>query len=287
MTKTASDKIASFASRLGQTAKSIVKLLTQRRRATITKADADTSRPLIILANGPSLNQTIAESLPSLQAHPTLAVNFAANAPEFRTLRPRYYVFIDPHFFSATDDPNVTRLWDNLARVDWPMTLIVPARRRRLIPKSVNIDTLTVNDIAVEGFLPLENAAFARGWGMPRPRNVLIPSIMAAIAMGFKEIYLTGADHSWMKTLSVTDNNEVVSIQPHFYNDDNKEKERILHEYKGYPLHSIVESFAVAFRSYHHIQEYAVRRGISITNATPESFIDAFPRVKVEDLHGA
>lgn len=81
MTKTASDKIASFASRLGQTAKSIVKLLTQRRRATITKADADTSRPLIILANGPSLNQTIAESLPSLQAHPTLAVNFAANAP--------------------------------------------------------------------------------------------------------------------------------------------------------------------------------------------------------------
>ena len=227
MTKTASDKIASFASRLGQTAKSIVKLLTQRRRATITKADADTSRPLIILANGPSLNQTIAESLPSLQAHPTLAVNFAANAPEFRTLRPRYYVFIDPHFFSATDDPNVTRLWDNLARVDWPMTLIVPARRRRLIPKSVNIDTLTVNDIAVEGFLPLENAAFARGWGMPRPRNVLIPSIMAAIAMGFKEIYLTGADHSWMKTISVNDNNQVVSIQPHFYKDNDKELARV------------------------------------------------------------
>ncbi len=278
MTKTASDKIASFASRLGQTAKSIVKLLTQRRRATITKADADTSRPLIILANGPSLNQTIAESLPSLQAHPTLAVNFAANAPEFRTLRPRYYVLIDPHFFSATDDPNVTRLWDNLARVDWPMTLIVPARRRRLIPKSVNIDTLTVNDIAVEGFLPLENAAFARGWGMPRPRNVLIPSIMAAIAMGFKEIYLTGADHSWMKTISVNDNNQVVSIQPHFYKDNDKELARVRTDYLHRPLHTILDSFRIAFASYHTIARFAATRGIRIVNSTPGSYIDAFPR---------
>lgn len=278
MTKTASDKIASFASRLGQTAKSIVKLLTQRRRATITKADADTSRPLIILANGPSLNQTIAESLSSLQAHPTLAVNFAANAPEFRTLRPRYYVFIDPHFFSATDDPNVTRLWDNLARVDWPMTLIVPARRRRLIPKSVNIDTLTVNDIAVEGFLPLENAAFARGWGMPRPRNVLIPSIMAAIAMGFKEIYLTGADHSWMKTISVNDNNQVVSIQPHFYKDNDKELARVRTDYLHRPLHTILDSFRIAFASYHTIARFAATRGIRIVNSTPGSYIDAFPR---------
>ena len=269
---------ASFASRLGQTAKSIVKLLTQRRRATITKADADTSRPLIILANGPSLNQTIAESLPSLQAHPTLAVNFAANAPEFRTLRPRYYVFIDPHFFSATDDPNVTRLWDNLARVDWPMTLIVPARRRRLIPKSVNIDTLTVNDIAVEGFLPLENAAFARGWGMPRPRNVLIPSIMAAIAMGFKEIYLTGADHSWMKTISVNDNNQVVSIQPHFYKDNDKELARVRTDYLHRPLHTILDSFRIAFASYHTIARFAATRGIRIVNSTPGSYIDAFPR---------
>ncbi len=278
MTKTASDKIASFASRLGQTAKSIVKLLTQRRRATITKADADTSRPLIILANGPSLNQTIAESLPSLQAHPTLAVNFAANAPEFRTLRPRYYVLIDPHFFSATDDPNVTRLWDNLARVDWPMTLIVPARRRRLIPASVNIDTLTVNDIAVEGFLPLENAAFARGWGMPRPRNVLIPSIMAAIAMGFKEIYLTGADHSWMKTISVDDNNRVVSIQPHFYKDNDKELARVRTDYLHRPLHTILDSFRIAFASYHTIARFAATRGIRIVNSTPGSYIDAFPR---------
>ncbi|MCM1317929.1 MAG: hypothetical protein NC241_07125 [Bacteroides sp.] len=278
MTKTASDKIASFASRLGQTAKSIVKLFTQRRRATITKADADTSRPLIILANGPSLNQTIAESLPSLQANPTLAVNFAANAPEFRTLRPRYYVLIDPHFFSATDDPNVTRLWDNLARVDWPMTLIVPARRRRLIPASVNIDTLTVNDIAVEGFLPLENAAFARGWGMPRPRNVLIPSIMAAIAMGFKEIYLTGADHSWMKTISVDDNNRVVSIQPHFYKDNDKELARVRTDYLHRPLHTILDSFRIAFASYHTIARFAATRGIRIVNSTPGSYIDAFPR---------
>ena len=278
MTKTASDSIAGLASRLGQSAKSIVKLLTQRRHVTITRAHADTSRPLIILANGPSLNQTIAESLPSLLSHPTLAVNFAANAPEFFTLRPRYYVLIDPHFFSAADDPNLTRLWENLARVDWPMTLIVPARQRHNIPASAPPHILTVNDIAVEGFQWLEDIAFARGWGMPRPRNVLIPSIMAAIALGFKEIYLTGADHSWMKTISVNDRNEVVSIQPHFYKDNDKELARVRTDYLHRPLHTILDSFRIAFASYHTIARFAASRGIRIVNSTPGSFIDAFPR---------
>lgn len=278
MTKTASDSAAAFASRLADSAKSIIKMLLQSRRATITKAHVDATKPLIILANGPSLNTTIAESLPTLLSHPTMAVNFAANAPEFATLRPRYYVLVDPHFFSGGDDPNVAKLWENLRRADWHMTLIVPARERKHMPASIPHEILTVNDIAVEGFTTLEHAAFRHGWGMPRPRNVLIPSIMAAISLGFKDIYLTGADHSWMKTISVNDRNEVVSIQPHFYKDDDKELKRIRTDYLHRPLHTILDSFRIAFASYHAIARFAASQGARITNATPGSFIDAFPR---------
>ena len=113
---------------------------------------------------------------------------------------------------------------------------------------------------------------------MPRPRNVLIPSIMAAIAMGFKEIYLTGADHSWMKTISVNDNNQVVSIQPHFYKDNDKELARVRTDYLHRPLHTILDSFRIAFASYHTIARFAATRGIRIVNSTPGSYIDAFPR---------
>lgn len=131
---------------------------------------------------------------------------------------------------------------------------------------------------ASRGSRPCAMQPSAPGMAMPRPRNVLIPSLMLAIAMGYAEIVVVGADHTWMQTLSVTDDNEVVSVQPHFYNDGKEEQARVRHEYRNYRLHQIVESFAVAFKSYHDIANFATSRGVSIINATPGSFIDAFPR---------
>lgn len=113
---------------------------------------------------------------------------------------------------------------------------------------------------------------------MPRPRNVLVPAIMTAMRAGFKEIYLAGADHGWLTTLSVTDENEVVSIQPHFYKDNDSEQKRVASVYRDVRLHEILLSMHLAFKSYHRIEQYARRRGIDIFNATPGSFIDAFRR---------
>lgn len=110
---------------------------------------------------------------------------------------------------------------------------------------------------------------------------MLIPSLMLAVAKGYKKIYVAGADHSWMKTISVDDGNHVVSIQPHFYKDSEGEKTRVSTEYMNYPLHQIVHSFYIAFRSYHTIRDYAESRHASIINITPGSFIDAFPRKKL------
>ena len=74
---------------------------------------------------------------------------------------------------------------------------------------------------------------------MPRPRNVLIPSIMLAINSGYRRVYVAGADHSWLKTLSVDDENRVVSIQPHFYKEKESEEERIRVDYMKVKLANI------------------------------------------------
>ncbi len=259
--------------------KSLAKIALLSRPCSRLKGRAKGNR-LIIMANGPSLADTITRSADKLKAEPTMAVNFAAIAPEFTTLKPDYYVLADPHFFSGdTTDTNLARLKERLAAVDWPMTLIVPVKYRRQARKLYgNLDIATFNAVGIEGFDVMCHAAFRRGLAMPRPRNVLIPSIMLGIALGYKEIIITGADHSWIKTISVTDDNEVVSVQPHFYTDGKDEEARIRHEYRGYHLHQIVDSFAVAFRSYHQIARYADSSGVKILNATPGSFIDAFPR---------
>ena len=273
------------ADKIFQSAKSIAKFVLQSRPATAGREKPEGER-LIIMANGPSLATTIAEHRDLLLSAPTLAVNFAAMTPEFRELRPRYYVLADPYFFADNStDANLAKLRAGLKAVDWPMTLLVPVRfaaaARRLYPCCA---MRTFNAVGMEGFAPLVHFLYRKGAGMPRPRNVLIPSIMLGMAMGYREIIITGADHSWMQTLSVTDDNEVVSIQPHFYKDGEDEKARVRHDYRNYRLHQIVESFAVAFKSYHDIAAYAARRGVKIINATPGSFIDAFERKRADEL---
>jgi hypothetical protein len=257
----------------------MIKLMLKSKTSTISSV-ATNEDSVIIMGNGPSLNDTIAQYSDVLMKTPTLAVNFAANAPQFQELKPRYYVLADPHFFVAVQDVNVLKLRENLVAVDWPMTLFVPfeAKKRGFAIDNPNIKIEYFNFLAVEGFEWLENWAYSSGRGMPRPRNVLIPSIMVAMKMGFGNIYITGADHSWTKTLSVNERNEVVSIQPHFYKEDENEEKRVRVDYLKYPLHQIVYSFYVAFKSYHSVQRYALHKGVDIYNATPESFIDAFPR---------
>lgn len=259
----------------------MAKLLLQCRRPSITKAKVAPGERIIILGNGPSLNDTIANYGEVLKASPAMAVNFFANTPVFRELKPRYYILVDPLFFGGEGD-NFRRLNENLAAVDWDMTLIVPVKFRSRVAPAVasnsHIDVLTVNAIAIEGWRWLTDMAYTTGMGMPRPRNVLIPAIMAAVQMGYRQIFVVGADHSWMSSISVNENNEVVSVQPHFYKEDEKEVKRIRTDYLRYPLHEIVHSFYVAFKSYHDIRRYADRHGIEIYNSTPGSFIDAFPR---------
>lgn len=259
--------------------KGLAKIALLSRPCSSLKGRAEGGR-IIIMANGPSLAQTIADHADILKSTPTMAVNFAALAPEFTQLRPRYYVLADPHFF-RTDicDANLDKLREHVGSATWPMTLLVPVKYKKIARRLYGATEIaTFNAVGIEGFAPLCRAAFSLGLAMPRPRNVLIPSIMLAIALGYKEIIITGADHTWMKTLSVTDDNEVVSIQPHFYNDGADEQQRIRHEYRNYRLHQIVESFAVAFKSYHDIANFAAASGVKIINATPGSFIDAFER---------
>ncbi len=280
-------KASEFVSKAGDSLKAVAKMALLSRRTVAPRRCDKPCDSAVILANGPSLKTTIADCSDRIAAMPSVAVNFMANAPQFSVLKPDYYVLADPHFFKGIENENVASLWKSLAGVTWKMTLNVPASElavtRRLLRRfggseQIGLSIATFNFVGIEGFDWLENLAYRSGMAMPRPRNVLIPAIMTAIRAGYKEIYLTGADHSWLETIRVTENNNVVSVQPHFYTDSKKELARSETEYKGYRLHDILLSFYTAFRSYHRLARYAAVRGVSIYNATPGSFIDAFPR---------
>lgn len=286
MSNSFSLQLSDFLGRFAASAASCLRIVASLPVAKVMEAPRG-GRPLVILGNGPSLGKNLEEDMEFLAEADTIAVNFFANSPEFRRVRPKYYVLADPHFFDkALTDPNVGRLIENLNSIDFPMTLYIPsaARFKKSLFTNPNLVTGMFSFTAVEGFGWLEDMALRNTWGMPRPRNVLIPSIMLGIWLGYKEIYILGADHSWLKTLSVNDRNEVVSIQPHFYKDDEKELKRVKEEYVRHPLHEVLESMMIAFRSYHRIRRYADRIGVRIFNATLGSMIDAFERAPLPKM---
>ena len=91
------DRLSKMLKTAADTTMSIAKIaILSSKRVTMPRADAGAR--MVILGNGPSLNETIAHSSDFLMQHHRLAVNFAANAPAFTSLQPTHYVLADPHF---------------------------------------------------------------------------------------------------------------------------------------------------------------------------------------------
>lgn len=279
------NKIQSAAGKLGATLASFIKIPIMSRRP--SPKSRDRKDTIIIMGNGPSLRDAMEQDRDVLMAYPRLAVNLSALTPDFRDLRPDYYILADIAFFLKEKTGKVPQLWEALRNVDWQMTLFLPATARKMPEvKSLpaNITLKFYNLTPAEGFRCVMHPLYDSGLAMPRPRNVLIPSIISSMREGFRKIVLIGADHNWSKTLWVTERNRVVSVQPHFYKDDDAELRRAEEIFKNVHIHDVYENYAIAFRSYFNVKAYADRRGVEILNATPGSFIDAFPRIRLADL---
>ena len=73
------DRLSKSLKTAADTAMSIAKIaLLSGKHVTVPRADAGAR--MVILGNGPSLNETIAQSSDFLMQHHRLAVNFAANS---------------------------------------------------------------------------------------------------------------------------------------------------------------------------------------------------------------
>ncbi len=281
------DKIQTWATNLAQSAMSVVKIaLLSRRPSPLPPASVS---ELVILANGPSLSSTVEEHSDFLKGKALLAVNFCATSPMFERLRPEYYLIADPLFWIV--DEKRDKLFGALAgRTSWPMHFFVPAkamadkRWQTMIASNPNIRLHVYNTTPIEGFRGFAEWIYRRGLGVPRPHNVLIPSIAQALRMPFDKIYLAGADHSWLPEITVTDSNEVLMNQKHFYDDGKSRAEGVKQENLATArLHTILFHMYTAFKAYFTLRDYAESLGKEVINITPGSYIDAFPRLKLSD----
>lgn len=232
---------------------------------------------LTILANGPSLKEDLGKI--DFSKGDFLVLNDFYKFPEFVKIRPLYYVLADPYYFETEE--NIKNVIQN---VNWSIKLFIPsyALRKKVFLKTLNnsfVEIIPYNTATYMGFERLKNKVYRAGLAMPKPQNVLVPSIFIGINMGYSVIKLYGVDHSWTESIRVNENNEVCLTDSHFY-DTEEVQLHPWHKATGeqYKMHEVLRDLAQMFDSYHQLSEYAKYRGCRILNCSRNSFIDAFER---------
>jgi hypothetical protein len=247
-----------------------------------------------VLGNGPSLKNAFIDSEEFIKSSDLIVVNHFAVSKEYVLLKPRNYVLLDPNFFSGEghlSDPNVNVTIENLVKdTTWEMNLFVPQLAKKapllkeILKANSRIKIIFYNYTIVKGFQFLAFFFFKRNLGMPMCQNVLGACIFLALNMGYKKIYLFGADHSWTRQLEVDEDNDLYMSHIHFYSGN--EKPLIVKIYKTPERKEkmrISEYFMACvktFEVYYVLNDDARQLHAKIINATPKSLIDAFERSK-------
>jgi len=235
----------------------------------------------IVMGNGPSLNPVLIYNLCTLKHRNIFAVNFFCNTEYFNRLKPSFYLLQDPLLFANNIEDlseNMNLLVKNFNEISWPMVVLIPYgfdfKNSKLFKEIDNNNLLffQFNVTPISGFKFAENWLFKHNLGMPASQTVINSAIFLAINLNYKIIHLYGVEQSWLKYLSVGNDNKISVGLSHFYSGSDKTGEnRTLSEF--------LLSQATVFKSHLRLDEYSKHLGSYILNHTPGSYIDAYDRV--------
>lgn len=284
--------VRNWAINMGNTGLSVLRILTMTRRQTGITAlqKANTNTQCIILGNGPTLRQTLQTHLDVLSNTATFAVNGFALSPYFKVIKPTYYVLVAPEFYL----PNVTPLHQQSRKnifeqisqqTTWQMTVVINALGKnsevikQAFASNKNIKLTFINLTPIEGFDWFKFYCYKHNLGSVRPYNVLLPSILLALNLGFKNIKITGADHSWHEEVRIDPKtNEMTVNHEHFYDPGQSRENMYQLSGQKYYIHDFWRKIYLAFAGYHQLKQYANYQNATITNCSERSYIDAFER---------
>ncbi len=267
-----------------------VSLLSKRKN----KIPHSEKKDCIILGNGPSLRESILKNPDFFNEKELFCVNNFASAEYFVKLKPRNYIIKDPIFWSnAIDQGSLNAIEDLKNNAYWPIRFFLPyeAKSSKILnslPKeNSNIQLIYYNHTVFKGFKTISHFFYKNGWAMPQSQNVLVASLYLALNMKFKEIYLAGADHNYLESLIVNDDNIICYKEFHFYTEKPAEMNyrifyKNLETKEVFSMKEILITFSKVFAGYENIKQYADFMQSKIYNISETSFIDSFERKKIK-----
>ncbi|WMN10755.1 hypothetical protein QYS49_35880 [Marivirga salinae] len=277
------------------TAFSILKIIILVRKKGAKINDFTTKKHFIVLGNGPSLVHELKEIDKIPNQTEVICVNHFPSTDQFEIIKPNFYVTGAPNLWLDDIDQefvdNSNKLFKNIAeKTEWDFFLFIPFEARKYkrwqnhLKGNPHIKIKYYNNNAVEGIKSFNYLCYRNQIGMPRPHNVMIPCLSLCLQPNVKDILLLGVGHTWLRDLTVTQNNEVLLNQKHFYDKDTSKAKPLDKRGKGSRnLYEVLSKFTLAFYGYFIIKEYANSMNVKIYNGTEDSFIDAFERRNIEN----
>lgn len=247
------------------------------------------SDKMIVIGNGPSLNESIEKYIDDILLCDKTVVNFFASTELYELLKPNVYLFADPAFFDLPEKlkDSILLLFDNIVKkTTWPMYVIIPSSAAN----AHSIDILRQNkNLTIccyfNGYQDIGKRTKFEAWDenlIPPPSMTCLNTcVWLGIYLRYARVFMIGADTNWLELLHVDQKtNEVFTIDTHFYGET---KRTLYADDKGFvpqKLHDELNCISCALANYWELKEYADYAGVKVYNASHYSLIDAFERKK-------
>lgn len=231
-----------------------------------------------IIGNGPSLNQ---QDLKPLKNEFVISVNSMIASSVFDTIQPNIHIMVDSTKFNDKYPEFISDLL-SLAKKNPKPVCVFPISSYNFISKIGLKDELEIIYI-MQGRKNHRITNIDLTKRIPQYQNVINVALYTAIYLGFSEIYLLGCDMTGFITIYNEDG--TLDYGGHFYENENTKEKKIMDDlHKARTNEFMLKAYGYVFELFRLTNDYAVKKGIKIYNATKGGALDVFPRVKYEDV---
>ena len=229
--------------------------------------DAYSGRRCFVIANGPSLADV---DIGSLGGEVTIVMNAFNQHPSLASWQPTVHCAAEPADFYEGDGG--LEFLRERVRGYSSTTHVFPIKLKVLFDRT--------------GILPRERLAFFGQDGrpasafnridltgpIPAPHDTSILAVSVALAMGCDPIILLGLDYNWLSHRS---------INRHFYDDG--AMPWAVEDMSNTPYLEVMKQSVPCWEAHAALGRIAARNGQTIINATEGSFLDVYPRLKLDE----
>jgi len=220
-----------------------------------------------ILGTGPSINNLNDSDIEKLKTEIIFGVNSLYKAPRLNAIVPSYYSLFDNYYWDPNSDFRFA--FKEIAELYDPQPIFLTNYVAKASIDELGLDQQSL--FLYSKLYPIKSIDTDLSRNMHITMNVVSTTILAAIYMGFKEIYLLGCDYNSFATPKTM----------HCYDDSDE----FLEDPEG-RLAFLLKFYHLTTEFHYLIAKLAKKRGVKVVNLTEGSLLDAYPRGNISNVLG-